>query len=156
MNIFKKKVTFIANVCPKWRNSKNVVRWISRKYRFWAPLPKQHGKWDQALLKSKRRSVYHIYWSLWRQLSLKKSLLVIWKIFRLCVNTLTAYDKSSVLNREYLKYPIHMQLSEKQKKISEFFSKFLKSRFNFQHIQKKMTFITNVFPKLWTSENVVR
>ena len=49
-----------------------------------------------------------------------------------------------------------MQLSEKQKKISEFFSKLLKSRLNFQHIQKKMTFITNVFPKLRTSENVVR
>ena len=137
MNIFKKKVTFIANVFPKWRNSKNVVRWISRKYRFWAPLPKQHGKWDQALLKSKRRSVYHIYWSLWRQLSLKKSLVVICKILRPFVNTLTAYCRYSILNREYLRQPIHVQVSRKTKEFfSIFFCKF-KTYIKFRTFFKK-------------------
>ena len=33
-------------------------------------------------------------------------------------NTFTAYDKYSVLNREYLKHPIDMQLSLKQKAFS--------------------------------------
>ena len=81
-------------------------------------------------------SITFIYWLLWRKLSLKKSLLVICKILRLFVNTFTAYDKYSVLNMEYLKPPIDMQLSRKQKAFSEFFSAFLKSRLNFEHIQK--------------------
>ena len=62
---------------------------------------------------------------------------MIWKILRLFVNTLTAYDKSYVLNREYLVHPIHMQLSQKQKTFSQFCSQILKSRLNFEHVQKK-------------------
>ena len=61
---------------------------------------------------------------------------MICKILRLFVNTFTAYDKYSVLNREYLKPTIDMQLSQKQKTFSEFFSAFLKSTLNFEHIQK--------------------
>ena len=71
------------------------------------------------------------------QLSLNKSLLVICKILRLFVNTFTAYDKSYVLNREYLVHPIHMQLSQKQKTFSQFCAQILKSRLNFEHVQKK-------------------
>ena len=89
-------------------------------------------------------------------MSLKQSLLVICKILRLFVNTFTAYDKSSILNREYLTHPIHMQLSQKQETFSDFFSAFLKSRLNFEGIQKKVTLIAHVFPKLRTCENVVR
>ena len=61
---------------------------------------------------------------------------MICKIFRLFVNTFTAYDKYSVLKREYLKHAIDMQLSQKQKTFSEFFAAFLRSRLNFEHIQK--------------------
>ena len=46
------------------------------------------------------------------------------KILRLFVNTFTAYDKSSVLDTEYLTHPIHMQPSQKQRAFSEFFSNF--------------------------------
>ena len=81
----------------------------------------QHSKWAQTLLKSERRHVYHIYRSPWRHLSLKNSVLIICKTIRLFVNTFTAYDKDSVLNREYLTHSIHMQLSQKQKTLSEFF-----------------------------------
>ena len=50
-----------------------------------------------------------------------------------------------------------MQLSQKQKTLSELFSEFLKSRLNFEQIQKKkMTLIANVFLKLRTSKKVVR
>ena len=81
---------------------------------------------------------------------------MICKILRLFVNTFTDCDKSSVLNRQYLTLPIHMQLSQKQNGFSEFCSEFLKSRLNFKHIQKKMTLMANVFKKLRTSQNVVR
>ena len=59
------------------------------------------------------------------------------KILGLFVNAFTAYDKYSVLNTEYLTYPIHMQLSQIQKKFSDFFSGFSKSSLNFEHIEKK-------------------
>ena len=78
------------------------------------------------------------------------------KTLRPFVNTFTAHDKYSVLNRQSLQHPIHMELSQKQKTFSEFFSGFLKSRSNFEHIKKKMTLIANVFPKLRTSKNQVR
>ena len=54
--------------------------------------------------------------------ALEKSLLVIHKILRLLVNTLTADDKHYLLNRDNLAQPIQMQLYQKQKKFSEFFS----------------------------------
>ena len=67
-------------------------------------------------------------------MSLKKSLLVIYEILGLCVNAISAYEKYSVLNAEYLTHPIHMQLS--RKKNSQFFTVCLKSRLTFLHITK--------------------
>ena len=109
---------------------------MSKKCRLTVPFNKQHGKRARALFKSERLQFYHIYWLLWRQLILKKSLLVICKILRPFVNTFTAHHKYSVLNKQYLLHPIHMQLTQKQKTFSEFFSAFLKSWWNFEHIQK--------------------
>ena len=57
--------------------------------------------------------------------SWKKSLLVICKIVGLFVNTLVA-DEYSLLNIDNLTQPIQMQLSQKQKTLSKFFSIFLK------------------------------
>ena len=84
---------------------------MSKNCRFTALSNKQHDKRAQTLFKSDRRQFYHIYLLLQRQLSLKKSLLVIREILRLFVSTLTAYDKYSVFNREYSTPTIHMQLS---------------------------------------------
>ena len=62
-----------------------------------------------------------------------------------------------VLDKQYLLHPIHMQLIQKQKTFSKFFSAFLKSRLNFEVLQKKkMTLIGNVFPKLRSSKKAVR
>ena len=71
------------------------------------------------------------------QLSSKKLLLVICKILRLFSNTFTTHDKSSIVNRKYLKHRTHMQLSQKQRAFCQFFSTFLISQLNFEHIQKK-------------------
>ena len=49
---FQKKMTLIADVFLKFWIPKNVVRVISKKSRFRGPFEKQHGKWDQTLLKS--------------------------------------------------------------------------------------------------------
>ena len=62
----------------------------------------------------------------------KKSLLVIHKILRLFVNTLTVNDKHFVLNRDNLLQPIQMQFCQKEKTCSQFFFfAFLKVILNF-------------------------
>ena len=55
----------------------------------------------------------------------------------LLVNTLTADDNYSLLNRDNLTQPIHKLLSKKQKTFSQFFSAFLKATLNFEHFAKK-------------------
>ena len=110
---------------------------MSKKSRFRRTLDRQHGKRAKTLWQSERPHLYHIHWRLWTQLSREKSLLVICKILRLFVNTLTADDKYCLLNRDNLMHQIQMDLSQKRKTFSEFFSAFSKSTLNFEHFQNK-------------------
>ena len=137
MNIFKKKMTLIAEVFPKLRSPKNKVRSMSIKSRCKGSFKKQHGKCAQTLFKFPWKNLYHIFWSLWRQLTFKGLLLVICKISRLFINTLSADGKYSLFNRDNLTQRIQMKLCRKQKTFSRFFSAFLKSNLNFEHFQKK-------------------
>ena len=52
-------------------------------------------------------------------------------------NTLTADDKSSLLNRDKLTQPIQTPLSRKHTAFSQFFLAFPKSTLNLEHFQKK-------------------
>ena len=76
--------------------------------------------------------------------------MIIWKVIeseKVCfsqteslitfVNTLTADDKYSLLNRDNLTQPIRTPLSQKQKAFSECFFAFSKSALNLKHFQKK-------------------
>ena len=127
----------IADVFPKLRTPKNVIRKMSEKPGLRGPFQKKHRKRPQKLLQSWRRQLYHIYWSLWTSFSWKKSVLVICKILRLFLNTLTADDKYSLHNRDNLTELIQILLSQKLKTSSQFFSAFLKSILNFEHFQTK-------------------
>ena len=62
---------------------------------------------------------------------------MIQKIQGLFVNILTLDDKHYLLNRDNLTQPIQMQLSKKQKKISEISFAFLNSLLTFKHFPKK-------------------
>ena len=123
-NIFKKKMSLIADLFPKLRIPKNVVRSISKKSRFSGSFENQHGKRAQTLLKFERQPLYHIYWGMWRQLTYKESVLVICKILRLFSNTLSADGKYSLLNKDNLMQPIQMQIYWKENPFSPFFSAF--------------------------------
>ena len=130
---------------------------MCKESRFRGPFDKQHGKRAQALLKSASQHLYHIHRSLPRKLSWKKSLLLTCQILGLLVNTLAADERYPVLNRDNLTIPIQMQLSQKSKKFSQFFSEFLKSRINLKYFEKKMTLIDFVFlnlrpPKTWSDK----
>ena len=63
-------------------------------------------------------------------------LLVLCKILKLFVNTLTADGKYFLLNRDNLTQPIQILVSQKQNTFSEFFSKFPKYPLNLKHFQK--------------------
>ena len=89
-----------------------MIRQIAEKSRFRRLFVKRHGKRSETLLKSVRENIYHIFSSLLRELSRKKSVLVICKILGLFVDILTADDKYSPLNRDNLMQPIQMQLSK--------------------------------------------
>ena len=64
-------------------------------------------------------------------------MLVLSKILRLFVNTLTDDDKYSLLHRDHLTQPIQILSSQKLKTFSEFFSSFLESTLHFEHFQKE-------------------
>ena len=137
MNISKKNMTLIAYLFLGLRPAKNGVRYMRRKSRFRLPFQKEHGKRVSTLLKSKPQNLYHLYWSMGRILSTKQPLLVIWKILNLFLNTLSAISKYSLLKRYNITQPIRMQLSQKQKPFSEWFSAYFKSSLNFEHFEKK-------------------
>ena len=129
---------------------------MSKKHRWRVPFKKQHGKRAQTRFKSERRHLGHSYWSLRRELSFKKSLLVIWKILRLFINTFTPGDSYFLLNRGNLRQPIQMQLSRKQKVFSNFFFKFWDLHWIVNIFNKKITLIATFFWKLQTPKNEVR
>ena len=59
-------------------------------------------------------------------------MLVLWKILRLFVNTLSDDGKYSLLYRVNLTQPIQILLSQQKKTFSQFLSAFLKCTLNFE------------------------
>ena len=98
---------------------------VVRKSRFRGCFDKQYGKRWKKLFKSSSHHLYDIHWSLPRNFSWKKSLLLTYKTLGLLVNTLAADEKYRVLNTENLTIPIQMQLSQKQKTFLSFLLHFL-------------------------------
>ena len=70
-----------------------------------------------------------------KELRLKKSLLVVCKILGLFVNTLTADESYSLLNRDILSQRIEMQLSKKEKALCVCVSPLWKYRSNFNYFK---------------------
>ena len=58
---FQTKRTLIAQVFPKLRTPKNLIRYMSKKSRIRGPFDRQHGKREQTLLQSERQNRYHNY-----------------------------------------------------------------------------------------------
>ena len=111
MNILKIRMTLIPYLFLRVLRAKNVVTYMCKNSHFRLSFQKEHGKRVSTLFKFERQNLYHIYWSTRRQLSCKKSLLVLWKRSRLFVNTTSAVDKCSLPNRDNLMQPIHRILS---------------------------------------------
>ena len=83
-------------------------------------------------------------------------MLVLCKILGLFVKTLSDDDKYCLLYRDNLTQPIKIHLCQKEKTFSHFFSAFLKSTLNFEHLEKKTTLIADVFLKLPSVKKVIK
>ena len=154
----KKSMNLVPDVFPKLRTPKSMATSMSKKSSLKGSYGTQRGKRAQTLLKFAWQNLYHTFWSLWMQLTCKRSLLVTCKISTLFPKTLSEDSKYSLLNRDNLTQPIQIQLCRKQKTFSDFFAAFLKSSLNFQDFpkkKKKMTLIAEVFPNLQTPKNMV-
>ena len=53
-------MTLIADLFPKLRTPKNMLRYMSKKSRFKGSFDRQHGKRVQTLLRSEPQHRYHI------------------------------------------------------------------------------------------------
>ena len=53
-------MTLIADLFPKLRTQKSVLRYMSKKSHFKGPFDRQHGKPVQKLLRSEPQHRYHI------------------------------------------------------------------------------------------------
>ena len=134
MNIFRKMVTFIADIFPKLQTPKNVVKIISKKSPFRGSFHKQHSKTTKHCW-TLNGATFTIYIDHCENNWVGKYLIVISKFLRLFLNTLTADGRYSLLNRDNLRKPIKLPLSQKQKIFYPLVSSFLKSRLKVEVFQ---------------------
>ena len=102
LKFFKKEMSLRADAFLKLRTPNNVIIQMSEMSRFRGLFDKLHGNRAETLLKSERHHLYHIYWPLRTQFTLKKSLWVIYKFLGLFANPSTANNKYSLLKRDNL------------------------------------------------------
>ena len=119
---------------------------MSKKSCFRRPCDKKHGKLARAQLKSAPHPIDQIHSSLATKLRAKKDLLLTCQILGQLVNALATNEKYPVVNGDNLTIPIHMQLSQKQKK----------SRLDFKLFGKKDDPRAFWIFEVTDSENVVR
>ena len=72
-----------------------------------------------------------------KAIELEKRLVVICKVLKMFVTIFTGDGNCSLLNRDNIRQPILMQLSQKQKSFSRFVPDFFKCRLNFDYFQEK-------------------
>ena len=78
----------------------------------------EHVKGSETLQKSARQYFFHIFWSLWKEISSKHSALVVDEILRLFVNILTPDGKYSLSVKASVK---HNQVKCNYLKIKKYF-----------------------------------
>ena len=100
----------IANIFPKLKTAKNLVKSLSRKHRFRTSFESQRVNGCQTLVKSAWEHLFQILQSLWKRMSWKIFLLWKFEILGVFVNTLATNDKYPVRDCEFLLFPIETQL----------------------------------------------
>ena len=129
---------------------------LSKKQRFRERFDSEHVKEIQILAKYSWEHFNHVFSSFSEILIQKISPLVLVEILGEFVNTLTVDHKYPFGDCKNLPLLIQMQLSEKRKNFSHFFSHFLSLDQILNILKEKIFVVANVFPKLLTVKNSVR
>ena len=111
LKIFKKKKILIANVFPKLATVQGLVTPLTIQRRLKTSFDSQHVKRFQTLVKSSWEHFYHIFSSLWGEMTWKISTWLKFVIIGFFANTWTADYKYQVPDCENLPFPIQIQLS---------------------------------------------
>ena len=111
LNIFKKRKILLANVFPKLTTVQGMVTRFTIQRRLKTSFDKQHVKRFQTLVKSSWEHFYHIFSSLWGEMTWKISPWLKFEMIGLFVNTWTADYKYPFPDCENLPFPIQIQLS---------------------------------------------
>ena len=103
----------------KLQTVKDLIKPLSKKYRFWRPFESQHVKGCQALVKSVWEHFHYILSSLWGNLACKKCSLSIPQISGVFHNTLTSNEKYPFQDIENLFHfwNLHQILNSLKKKM---------------------------------------
>ena len=126
-----------ANVIPKLRTVKNMIKPLSKKDLFRTSFDSQHVKGSQTLVKFVWKHFYQFFQSLWGEIIWKISPLLICEILGMFVYTLTASEKYLVGDCESLPLWIQMKWSGKRKISWRFLVPLLESTSNFEHFEKR-------------------
>ena len=134
---FEKKIFLLPYVFSKLPNVKRTITQMFKYHRVITPSYGQHVESSETLVKCPWEYFYKTRLLLWAKLTWETSLLLIFELLRVFIETLTAYHKYSLCYIWNLQVLHQMQLSKKLKTFPEFFFPFLKSPSAFEHIEKK-------------------
>ena len=133
----ERKIFLLPSIFSKLPNVKRTVTPMFKYHRVIAPFYGQHVKRSKTLVKCPWKYFYKTCLLLWSKLTWETSLLLIFELLRVFIETLTADHRYSLCYIWNLQVLHQMQWSNKLKTFPIFFFPFLKSSSNFEHFQKK-------------------
>ena len=145
---FEKKMFLLAYLFSKLPTVKGTVTQMFKYHRVIAPSYGQRVKRSKTLVKCPSEYFYQNCLLLWSKLTWETSLLLIFELLRVFIETLTADHRYSLCYIWNLQVLHQMQLSKKLKKFSQFFAHFWNLHQVLNILKKKMIFIAIVFSKL--------
>ena len=117
---FEKKIFLVAYVFSKLPTLKGTVTQMFKYHRVIAPFYGQHVKRSKTFVKCPWEYFYEISLLVWSKLTWEASLLLIFELLRVFIETLTADHKYSLCYIWKLQVLHQMQLSKKLKAFSHF------------------------------------
>ena len=135
--LFESKIFLLPYIFSKLPTVKRTVTQIFRYHRVIAPFYGQHVKRSKTLVKCPWEYFCQTCLLLWSKLAWGTSLLLIFELLRVFIETLTADSRYSLCYIWNLKVLHQMQLSKKLKTFSGFFCPFLKFSSHFEHFEQK-------------------
>ena len=127
---------------------------MSKRSCFRTPFANERLNGIQTLLKPERHHYYPLFSSIRGKLSWKKSQSVLYKTLRLFVNALTADDKYSGGNMQNLPQQFQTPLSREQKLFADFLFHFWNVHEIYIIFKKKVSILSQLFPKLFMLKDV--